>query len=90
MTINEEDYRNRLSDSIERHQSDENVVKASDGYTKNSRRSRKMTTKGWDPLTRWRDGSKSWIPLSYINESNPIDVAEYALANKISKEPLFA
>ena len=45
--VNEEGYRTRLLDSIERHRSDENAVRATDGYTKDSRgrRSRKMTTK---------------------------------------------
>ena len=89
---NEEGYRTRLLDSIERHRSDESAIKAADGYTKDSRgrKSRKMTTKGWDLLVKWRDGSKSWLPLCDLKESNPLDVAEYALANKITKEPAFA
>ena len=90
--VNEEGYRTRLLDSIERHRSDENAVRAPDGYTKDSRgrKSRKITTKGWDLLVKWRDGSKSWLPLCDLKESNPLDVAEYALANNISKEPAFA
>ena len=89
--VNEEGYRIRLLDSIERHRSDENAVRAPDGYTKDSRgrKSRKITTKGWDLLVKWRDSSKSWLPLHDLKESNPLDVAEYALAKKISKEPAF-
>ena len=50
----------------------------------------KMTTKGWDLLVKWRDGSKSWLPLCDLEESNPLDVVDYGLANKISKQPVFA
>ena len=32
--VNEEGYRTRLLDSIEKRRSDENVVTASDGYTR--------------------------------------------------------
>ena len=48
-----------------------------------------MTTKGWKLLCSWKDGSSSWVPLKDLKESNPIEVAEYAVANKISEEPAF-
>ena len=90
--VNEEGYRTRLLDSIESHRSDESAVRAPDGYTKDSkgRKPKNVKTKGWDFLVKWRDGSKSWLPLCDHKESNLIDVAEYALANKITKEPAFA
>ena len=89
--VNEDGHRTRLLDSIERHRSDDNIIKASDGYHKDSRswKSRRIAAKGQDLLTRWCDGSKSQIPLSDLKEYNPLDVAEYDLANKISKEPAF-
>ena len=90
--IDEAGHRTRLLDSIGRHRSDGTAVDMSNGYTKDSRgrKTRRITTKGWDFLAKWRDGSESWIPLCDLKESNPIEVAEYALANKISKEPAFA
>ena len=59
--VNDEGCRTWLLDSIERHRSDKSAVKASDGYTKDSRgkKSPKMTTEGWDLLAKWRDSSTS-------------------------------
>ena len=48
-----------------------------------------ITTKGWDIQVRWDDNSTSWLPLSTINESNPIQLAEYAVANDLIREPAF-
>ena len=49
-----------------------------------------ITTKGWDVQVKWSDQSSSWIPLKLIKESNPIEVAEFAVSNGFSKEPAFA
>jgi hypothetical protein len=38
-------------------------------------------------LVSWKDGSTDWIPLKDLKEANPIEVAEYAVANKIAEEP---
>jgi len=46
-------------------------------------------TKGWDICIEWRDGTISWLPLKDVKQSNPIEMAEYAIANKISDEPTF-
>ena len=48
-----------------------------------------ITTKGWDLYVRWKDQSTSWVQLSRIKESNPVQVAEYAYANKIADQPAF-
>ncbi len=31
-----------------------------------------------------------WVPLKDLNDTNAIELAEYAVANKISEEPAFA
>ena len=49
----------------------------------------RRTTKGWQLLLQWKDGSTSWTPLKDLKESNPVEVAEYAVANKIANEPAF-
>ena len=49
----------------------------------------RRTTKGWQLLVQWKDRSTSWTPLKDLKESNPVEVAEYAVANKIPKEPAF-
>lgn len=48
-----------------------------------------ITTKGWDVQVKWDDGSTSWVPLALVKESNPLQMAEYAVANKLAKEPAF-
>ena len=48
-----------------------------------------ITTKGWDFQVLWEDGSTSWLPLASIKESNPVEVAEFAIANGYANEPAF-
>ena len=38
----------------------------------------------------WKDGSTTWEPLKDLKESIPIEVSEYAVANKVDHEPAFA
>ena len=74
------------------HKSDRSAVSKDDGFetTKNGLKRRRRTTKGWKLLVSWKDGSSNWIPLKDLKESNPVEVAEYALVNKILEEPAFA
>ena len=50
----------------------------------------RRTTKGCKLLVSWRDGTSTWIPLSDMKESYPVEVAEYAVNNKIASESCFA
>ncbi len=47
------------------------------------------STRGWELLVEWHDGSMDWMPLADLKASNPLQVAEYAKANKIDDEPAF-
>lgn len=49
----------------------------------------RKTTKGWKLKVKWNDGTASWIDLKYMKESNPVDVAEFAVAHNIENEPAF-
>ena len=49
----------------------------------------KKTTRGWHILVEWRDGSMTWHRMADIKESYPVQLAEYAVANKINHEPAF-
>jgi hypothetical protein len=55
----------------------------------NGKRQRKNTTDGWHFNIQWKDGTTSWEPLKRLKESNPLEVAEYTVANKIASEPVF-
>lgn len=53
------------------------------------RRLRKTTT-GWHFCVKMSDGSTEWTTLAALKESNPVDVAENAVATGIDdKEPTF-
>jgi hypothetical protein len=56
-----------------------------DGPNRHLRR----TTKGWKLLIQWKDGTSTWERLANLKESNPVQVAEYAVANKLAEEPAF-
>jgi len=49
----------------------------------------KKTTKGWDISVEWCNGLTSWLPLKDIKDSNPLELAQYAIANKIERELAF-
>eukprot|EP00804_Cyclotella_cryptica_P021438 CCRYP_005781-RA/>CCRYP_005781-RA protein AED:0.29 eAED:0.29 QI:0/0/0/1/1/1/3/0/397 len=47
------------------------------------------TTVGWQLCCQWKDGSMSWGKLSDLNESHPVQTAEYAVAQGIDHKPSF-
>jgi Reverse transcriptase (RNA-dependent DNA polymerase) len=74
------------------HRTDKTAVLPDDGFTldRKGRRHRKITTKGWQLLVEWHDGTTEWLPLKDLKESHPIQVAEYAICNKIAEQQAFA
>jgi hypothetical protein len=46
--------------------------------------------KGWQICCEWNDGSTTWHPLKDVKESHLLQVAQYAVNNKIDDEPAFA
>ena len=38
----------------------------------------------------WKDESVDWVPPKYLKHSNPVELAEYAMANEISYELAFS
>ena len=53
------------------------------------RRSPKLT-RGWQLCVRWKDGSTTWEPITRLKESNPVELAEYAVAKGLQEEPEFS
>jgi hypothetical protein len=78
-------------DQITDYRKDDSAISIADGYTvsHNGNRTPKRTTRGWQLLCTWKDGSSDWIALKDLKDSNPIELAEYAVANKIQEEPAF-
>jgi hypothetical protein len=81
----------KVLDEIVDHRSDNSAITIADGYTTGRAGNRipKITTRGWQLLCQWRDGSSDWIPLVELKDSNPVELAEYAMANRIQEEPAF-
>ena len=91
--VDQEGHRQMMLDEIIDHRANDAAVKKENGYIVNPRyntKRRKMTTKGWEICVQWKDGSTSWIALKDIKNSYPIEVARYAISNKIDDEPAFA
>jgi hypothetical protein len=59
-------------------------------HRRDGTREMRKTTVGWNLLVQWKDGTRQWIPLIDLKESNPVDVAEYAIARGIDDEAAFA
>ena len=45
---------------------------------------------GIESLVKWTNGGCQWIPLNILKESNPVQVAEYVVAQNIADKPAFA
>jgi len=90
--IDDEGRHFQLLKEIIDHEQTSAALKPDDAYYihRNGTRLPKRTTKGWKLLVEWKDGTSTWVPLKDLKDSNPVEAAEYAVNNKISKEPAFA
>jgi hypothetical protein len=80
-----------LLESIVDHKTNDEAVAQADGYVvKGNAKGIRKTTKGWMFCVQWKDQSTSWERLADLKESNPIEVAEYAVSRDIQDEPAFA
>lgn len=83
-------YASLLLDEIIGHRTDGHVIPKEEKYI-NTKGGRKLckTTIGWYLHALWKDGSMSWIPLKELKEANPVETAEYAIANGIQDEAVY-
>ena len=72
------------------HRKNKDALDKADQWKARSGKKYKVkTVRGWDLEVEWADGTTSWLPLAKVKDSNPVDVAEYAVQNKIDHEPAF-
>jgi hypothetical protein len=66
------------------------VLGDSDKYllTKTGTKRMCQTTQGWKFLVLWANGTRQWIDLEILKESNPVQVAEYVIARNIARTRL--
>ena len=90
--VDDEGNRQDLMNEIIDYQTNGTELKQQDAFitTKTGTKCRRETTKGWELLVEWKDSSTNWVSLKDITESYPVEVAEFALATRISMEPAFA
>ena len=90
--IESDGNRKGLLEAILDHKVDSNVTsKANKHVTTSSGRKRiPKSTAGWKLLVRWNDGCEEWITLGKMKRNFPIQVAQYAVAQRISNEPVFS
>jgi hypothetical protein len=91
--VDSEGHSFAIMDDIIDHKKNESLAVSSDDQyivSPNGRKSARKTTKGWQLCVQWKDGSTSWVDLKDLKESNPFDIAEYAVSNKLVTEPAFA
>ncbi len=74
------------------HKSSGEAVKMADKYflTSNGTKRMHQRMQGWKFLVKWSNGSRQWINLKLLKESNPVQAAEYATSRNIAEEPAFA
>ena len=91
-TVDDEGNMFAMIDEISDHRKlDSAMTEEQAWYTsKSGTRKRKPTTKGWEFLISWKDGTSSWVRLADLKESYPIEVSQYARDNGIIDEPAFA
>ena len=90
--VDNEGNRHVLFDAIIDHRRDSTALQQDDAFviSANGGRHRQETTKGWEILIQWKDGSTSWETLKDVKHAHPVQLAEYALQRQITNEPAFA
>lgn len=90
--VDDEGMHHAILKGIVDHKRLDDAVDIADGMyiDKHGASRRVITTKGWRFKVEWNDGTSSWVPLSVIKESNPLEVAQYVKSRDIIKEPAFA
>ena len=90
--VDEEGHRLLLLDCILDYRKTSEAVPKSDAFivNKSGTKRRKETTKGWEILFSWKDGSTTWSTMKDAKDSYPVQLAEFAIENGIADEPAFA
>jgi len=89
--VDEEGNQYLLLDEVIDHHKDGSAISSDDKWIQQgSNHQLRRTTQGWKLNILWKDSTTSWEHLRNIKESNPIQVAEYAVANKLVEEAAFA
>ena len=77
---------------VDYHKDEATAVPKDEKWVVTSRGQRRLrrSTAGWKLLVQWKDGTKTWIPLKDMKESNPVKTAKFARARGIDDKAAFA
>ena len=83
--VDNKGYQFQLLAEIQDHRKDRTAISKEEGKIRSSNATErdKITTRGWEVMAMWKDGSTDWIQFKDINGSKPDEVAEYVVANHI-------
>ena len=89
--VDDEGNRQVLLKEIIDYRTNVQEVKHQDAFimTRTGTKRRSETTKGWEILIEWKDGGLNWVALKDVKESYPVQLAEFAISNRIVEEPAF-
>jgi hypothetical protein len=90
--VDSEGNQSLILQDITGHKRDNSAIPISDGKVSsaNGQSKPKISTKGWFLLVLWRNGPTSWEKLkNFLKASNPVEVAEYVIVNRLVEEPAF-
>ena len=90
--VDEEGQRQMMMSEIMDHRVLPDAISQSQGTYENRYgvKRRKITTRGWEILVEWKDGSTDWVSLKDLKESYPVELANYAFSHGLQDEPAFA
>jgi hypothetical protein len=89
--VDSEGNQYQLLSEITDHRSDNSAIQIADGFTTSwdGNCVPKPSTRGWSLLVLWKDGSSDCLSLKDLKDAYPVQIAEYAAANRIAHEPAF-
>jgi hypothetical protein len=89
--VDDEGCRQMMMSEIIDHRVLPDAIPRSKGTYKNSYgvTRKKFTTRGWQLLVKWKDGSTDWVERKDLKESYPVELALCATHHSIAEEPAF-
>lgn len=85
--VNDEGYENTLFHSIISHEYEPPFTDIMQDENFNSK---SKSTQGWKICLQWKDGSSSWHPMIDVKNLFPVQLADYALFNKLQDKVGFS
>ena len=89
--VDSEGHHYQVLKEMSDHYADGSELKRSDGFIRScgGNLHGNKTTRCCKLEVEWKDGALRWIPLKDLKPSNPVELAEYAVANTIEDEHAF-